>query len=170
MENNSIHECSSHKDNIKEKSENKSQSIQNSFEINNPSIRNPIGNNNSSSLVSKVYTHTPSRKSQEDDFLDSQQNNIGFHEIKETIDQKKKGKLLKLNPIDAKNAKFPSTDADKFAKLMNKIDEYIDCQNKTNEIQHETNEIQRETNKRILLYLENQDKLNIEMYNHLQNK
>ena len=94
----------------------------------------------------------------------------GFHEIKETIDQKKKGKLLKLNPIDAKNAKFPSTDADKFAKLINKIDEYIDCQNKTNEIQHETNEIQRETNKRILLYLENQDKLNIEMYNHLQNK
>ena len=168
MENNFIHECPSDKDNIKKSSsirnliENKSAS-QNSFENKSESIRNPIGNNNSSSLVSKVYTRTPSKKSQEDDdFLDSEQSNIGFHEIKGKVDKKKKSKLLKLNPNRFKNVNFPRA-GDKFDQLINKIDEYIDCQ-------YDTNETQRETNKLILTYLKNQDELNKEIIKFLKKK
>ena len=165
MENNFIHECSSNKDDLKISSiENKSES--NSFEIKSGNIGNAYENYKSSSLVSQVYTHTPSKKSQKNDFVDWQnQNNIGFHEIKEKVDEKKKTNLLNFHPNDFKNVNFPVTD--KFVQLFNK---FIESQNETNEIQRENNEIQRETNKKISKFIENQDKYNKGIYELLTKK
>ena len=82
--------------------------------------------------------------------------------LKEKQIKKKKSKLLKLNPNRFKNVNFPRA-GDKFDQLINKIDEYIDCQ-------YDTNETQRETNKLILTYLKNQDELNKEIIKFLKKK
>ena len=159
MENNFIHESSYSKKSNNQNS--KSESIRYSFENKSAGIHNPNENNNTSNMVSKIYTHTPSRNSQEDYFMDDQQKNIVLHEIK--IDKNENRKAPNDFRISPKND-------DKISQLITKIDEFINSQSKANAIQQETNAIQRETNSILLNYIKNQEELNKEIFNYIKDQ